>query len=273
MKRMSDEDFMAKCRDIDFSADSQNYEANLKLLKNKLAQTFEEERHIMKKSRKFSIAIAAVLAAIMIPVAAFAAAPTIWRYLEITFIQGEEHVAHFSMRAGDAATEYLGSGMFTMEYMVIMEGDIDRDAEGPIIIEADGMQILLQDTHRFYDLFEALSHLDIDNPMLPAYLPDGFVFERAVFPISPIRNPEEISSKNLNIFYSDGQNELRINIAHFPEDVAWAWGHDLVDVDINGITGRYGDNGLGLEFGNTAYLFHSMDLSLEQLIRIAESLQ
>jgi hypothetical protein len=260
MKHMSDEDFMAKCRNIDFSADSQNYEENLEALKGKLIQTFEEERH-MKKNRRFSIAVAAVLAAIMIPAVAFAAGPA-WRCLEITFIQGEEHVTHFSMRVNDE------------ENIAISEIEMDRNAQGPIIAEVDGMRMLLQDTHRFYDLDEALIHLYVTNPKFPAYLPEGFAFYRAEFPVSPIRNPGAPGSTMLDIFYSDGQKELRLNIAYFPWGTSLNWADNLIDVDINGLTARYdGDGRLGLEFGSTAYLLHSRDLPLEQLIRIAESLQ
>ncbi|MDR2183127.1 MAG: DUF4367 domain-containing protein [Clostridiales bacterium] len=259
MKHISDEDFMAKCKNIDFSADSQNYEANLDALKGKLAQA-NEGGYIMRKSRKFSVTVAAVLAAIMIPVAAFAAGP-VWRYLEITFIQGEEHVTHFSMRVNDE------------ENISISEIEMDRNAEGPIIAEVDGMRMLLQDTHRFYDLDEALSHLYVVDPKFPAYLPEGFAFDRAEFPVSPIRNPGAPGSTMLDIFYSDGQRELRFNIAHFPWGTSLNWADYLVDVDINGVTGRYGNGRLGLQFGNTAYLLHSVDLPLEQLIQIAKSLQ
>ena len=279
----SDDDFLAKCRNIDFSADSQKYEENLEALKGKLTQA-NEGRHIMKKSRKFSIAIAAVLVALLIPVAAFAAAPAIWEYLTITIVRsnGDAVAVTFDVAfdPNDINIEDLGDGTFAIQ----ITADINSltlsamDDEQVTLHIMEGAQIVQLEVQHFYDLDEALNQLEAENPLLPAYLPEGFVFERAMLPINPT---EGIGHRNLSIFYSDSQNELRFRIFYVPEGFdTISWGPEPVDVDmigtsvdINGVTGRYINGSITLEIGNILYLLESTYLSKEQLVKIAKSLQ
>ena len=279
MKHISDDDFMANCRNIDFSADSQNYEANLDALKGKLTK-IEEEKYTMKKSRKFSIAIAAVLAAIMIPVAAFAAGPAIWEYLTITIVRDNGHEVAITFDARDLAVENLGDGTFAIQITAEFDSEdfsgMDDVQITAHIMEGAQFDIIQLDVQHFYDLDEALSHLEAENPLLPTYLPEGFAFERAMLPINPT---EGIGHRNLSIFYSDGQNELRFRIFYVPDGydtVFWGERVDVdttVNVDINGVTGRYINGSLTLEIGDTLYFLESTYLSKEQLVKIAKSLQ
>ena len=281
MKRMSDEDFMAKCRNIDFSADSQNFEANLDALKGKLTQIVKEERHIMKRSRKFSIAIAAVLAAIMIPVAAFAAAPAIWEYFTITITRSDGNANHITFNANDLDIETLGDGSMAIRFGFEFDSDAfsDMDDKQIMVRITEGAQIIQMDVHSFDDLDEALSHLAIENLLLPAYLPEGFAFELATLSVHPGYSLEDANPTSMHIFYSDGQNELRVRVLYtFGGLDVVSWGveredNGTVEVDINGVTGRYKYGSLFLEVDNVLYLFESADLSAEQLTGIAESLQ
>jgi len=302
MKYMSDEDFMAKCRDIDFSADNENREANLDALKGKLTHTIKEEKYNMnskaKRFKKPIALIAALIAVMSLSVVAFG--DTIWNYIEVRIIQGEEHVNHLSIMHGPVTTIYDDErGTTVSQSVVIMESDIDRDAEGPIVIEVDGRQQVLQDVHHFYNLDEALGYFVSSSPLLPTYLPEGFDFERATFSISPVRHPDIFgASSNVNIHYSNGHGSLRLNILHLgnvtfsmTEDGQLVWYEmefEAEDIDfipftinpeaietieINGHTAHIGNGMLALSIGNISYLLDSNDLTIEQLIQIAESLQ
>ncbi|MCL2375902.1 MAG: hypothetical protein FWC76_00760 [Defluviitaleaceae bacterium] len=308
-----DNDFLTKCRDIDLSADSQNYEKNLEVLKGKLAQ-IEEERYNMNKQRRFKkpIAVAAIIA-VMLSFSAVAFAAPAWQYIEFVFVQGAEHVNYFrGMTIAPTTIEYLGDGTSVSRGVVIIESDIDRNADGPIIIDVDGHHVVLQDAHHFYDLNEALNHLAIENPLLPTYLPEDFDFQRATFNISPVRHPDiHSAANNINISYSDGQGHLNININDmFAGAVSATLGYDedgvshftkvsgvegagdfdfdyeelvsvhfsldperIETIEINGQQAFIGNGRLILQAGTITYILESADLTYEQLIEIAKSLQ
>ena len=303
----SDEDFLAKCRDIDFSADSQNYEENLDALKGKLAQALEKEKYIMNKSRKFRkpiALIATLVVALSLSVVAFG--DTIWNYIEYNIIKGGEHINHLNIMSSPVTVVDHEDGHSTAFGITKMELDIDPDAEGPIIVEIEGEEFVLQDTHHFYDLNEALGHFSGENPLLPAYLPDSFAFERATFTVSPVRHPDDSSASNsVRIFYGNGQDQLSVNITNFTDEVILvpATGNEIsledFDIDTEGLNLEaisfyfimmsdsneiekieindqatfVSDEMLVLSIGNTVYTFSSDSLTNEQLIQIAESLQ
>jgi len=261
MKDYNNDEFFANCKNIDFSENSKNYEKNLETLKGKLTKIDKEENPNMK-SRIFKRTImiaAAIIATMSLTVAAFG--ETVWRYLETRVIQGEEYVKHFSIMESEEGT--MGSI------------EIDMDSEGPIVVEIDGVQSVIRDLRTFDNLDEALEIFLIENPLFPSYLPEGFVFSRAVYEVCPIRNPEEfLAGRNLNVYYSDGQNELRLHIMYYEEE--WGmpvWGTDLVEIEINGYSGYLGNSMLSLHIGDTVYIFDSPDLTHKQLAKIAESLQ
>lgn len=249
---MNDKEFLAKCRSIDFSDEIPSFEK----IKN-------EESIKMKKTKKLSVAIAAAAIAVMlIPVGVFAAGP-IWRYLETRIIAGEGYVNHFSVAETD-------DGYISSLHM-------DFDAEGPIVAEIEGETVVLLDRHDFDDLHEAISHLAVENPRLPTYLPDGFVFDRATFNVSPIRNPEQEGSANsMDIHYVNGDNALRLSIMYYPEE--WGgmiWSLDLEEVEVNGYHGLIGAGMMSLQIGDTLYLFDYYNSGLDrgQLVVIAEALR
>ena len=270
----SDDDFMAKCQNIDFSADSQNFEANLEALKGKLNQ-IEKERNNMRKSRKIPIAIAAVLAAVMIPVAALAAGPSILQYLEITISRSDDHEVNITIDTNDLAIEYLGDGSVMIRFDAMLDSEAMRymdDEEITVQITA-GAQIVQMDVRHFDDLDDVLNHLDAYDLMLPAYLPEGFAFERAALWVSP---EELASSWHMNIYYGDSQSRLRIRILYSPEGFTTVTQpSDLEEITANEGGGfiAFGDDIPGVQVGNAVFMFDSADLTQEQLARIAESLQ
>ena len=262
-KSDTDAEFLAKCRDVDFSAESKNFEKNLDVLKEKLLRNNEEE-YVVLKTRKLKKPIAVAAALILVlSMSAFAFGEPVWRYLETRIIQGEQYVHYFA--AWEAAP-----------YTSMIQMTIDPNAQGPIVVEIDGAIVLLQDASHFYDLETALSHLDIENPMFPAYLPEGFAFERATFNVCPIRNPEHVlAARDMRIQYSFGEQRLSLTIQYRPEDWgSFAWGFDLEEITINGHCGLYGNGMMSLHIGDVMYfLSGDEDADFDLLFRIMESLR
>ena len=253
MKYGSDNEFLEKCRDIDFSAESANYEKNLKTLKTNL---INKENLAMKKSLKMPFAVAASLAvALSLTVVGLAA--TAWRYLDTRIIEGEEYVHNFVVKESEDG------------YYQIWGAEIDPDATGTIVAEVDGEEVVLLDAHHYDDLDEALARLGttLDTIKMPAYLPDGFTFEQATY---------HANVTALNISYKYGEQELGVHISYYPEE--WGipvWSGTFELVEVNGFNGKTGGGSLWLQVGDVSYMFdgYNSDLDYDQLIAIAESLQ
>ena len=255
------DELLEKCRKVDFSAESLNYDKNLEALKSKLAKIDEESLDMKntKKIRRSMVVAASLAATLSLSVAAFAAAP-LWRQLETRITQGEQYVEHFERWVSeDGATMGASS--------------IDPDASVPIIIEVDGEEELIMDIHHFDNLNEALSLLAVDDPMLPSYLPEGFTFQRATFSISPIRNPENpYAANSVNIVYSnDKGSEIQLLISYYPAE----WGGMSIggeEITINGHRGEDAGGWMFVHPEDTLYSLSSRDVDSSVLIRIAESL-
>ncbi|MCL2856546.1 MAG: DUF4367 domain-containing protein [Oscillospiraceae bacterium] len=254
MRHNSDAEFLERCREVDFSAESVNYEKNLDALKAKLTT---EERFAVNKIRKMPVAVAAALA-VVLSLSVVALGATVWRHMDTRIIQGEEYVRHFSMQE---ATD--GSG-FTMGSL-----DIDPNASGPIIADVEGEKVVLWDAHEYDDLDAALARLSatLGDLKMPAYLPEGFTFEQATY---------HANVTALNIDYSFGGQELRVRISHYPEE--WGipqWSATFEEVEVNGWVGKTGDGSLWVQVGDISYFFdgYNSDLDYDHLIRIAKSLR
>jgi len=252
MKYGSDNEFLNKCREIDFSAESVNCEKNLDALKSKLTN---EERFAMNRIKKMPVAVAAALA-IVLSLSVVALAATAWRYLDTRIIQGEEYVRSFTVVEGNDGSQIWGM-------------EIDPDATGPIVAEVDGERVVLLDAHHYDDLYAALARLaaTLGNTKMPAYLPDGFTFEQATY---------HANANALNISYIFGEQELGVRIMHYPEE--WGipqWSETFELIEINGFNGKAGGGSLWLQVGDVSYMLDGFNSNLDygHLIRIAESLQ
>ena len=253
MKCDSDNAFLEKCREVDFSAGSANYEKNLEDLKSKLNS---EERPVVTKIKKMPVAVAAALV-IVLSLSVVALAATAWRYLDIRIIQGEEYVRSLTVKESEDGTAQVWALV------------VDPNNSGVIIAEVDGEEIVLWDSHDYNDLDAALARLaaTLGSTKAPAYLPEGFTFESATY---------HANMTALSIIYSFGEQTLRLRIGHYPEE--WGipqWSPTFEEVEINGFNGKIGGGSLWLQVGDIAYEFDSYwaDLDYDDLIRIAESLR
>ena len=270
MKQSSKDDFLAKCREIDFSAESINFENNLAALKEKLSKIDEEKNNMMRKRFiKPSVMVAAALIATL-SLSAVAFGEQAWRYLQTRVVEGVEFVHDFTVRESEFG-EITG---ITIDWEALEEA-----GGGRIVVEVEGEERVMSDRLiLYYDVNEAMNLLSIDAA-LPGYIPEGFVFQRAIFPICPINNPDEYGTQSIILEYSDGQYELKITIMYYPEEWGYFyWAGTIESFEINGYTAR--KDPLADEFftvvlhkGDTVYLITSNIGGHDILIRIAESLK
>jgi len=209
----SNNDFLAKCRSINPSAEidrNKNLETIKEALKIRLLQ--EEEQLAMLRNRRIkrpAIATALVAAAtMMLSVAAYAAVPTIWRYFDTRVVTGEEFVNSFAIGEFDLpdGTTSTGGGI-----------DIDRAAleaagGGVVIVEVEGEEMIALDELHFDNLDEGLALLKLDNVLIPRDLPEGFAFSRLTFPVNPIYHQYAWghlpTGENAHVFFSNNEGDV-----------------------------------------------------------------
>ena len=256
----SDKDFLEKCRKIDFSAESKNFEANLAAL---LGGKKTEERVNMKRFSAKKIVIAAAIAVLALSGTVLAASP-MWRPVETAIIQGEQYVEHFSVYESD---EGYTMGLLTLT-------DTNSGTSEAVVAEIDGRREVIADRHAFDNLDEALSHLNIPQGiMLPAVLPYGFEFAEAAFPVSPVRHPDEYGvGRFLIVDYTGGEALLRLMASYYPAE--WGlpvWAEAMTELEILGHPAKYGGGMLGFIINDVMYTLNGLDF--DGLVAVAESLE
>jgi len=260
-KYMSDDQFLEAVREIDFSA-SICHEKNLEALKNKFN---EGEIKVMKKKifKKPAFVAAVIAIALMIPAGVLAGGHVL-RHLDTRIVEGYKYVEDYF------AIELHVDGI--EEHTTVTLFQVAEDA-GRIVVEIDGEERVLRDVSNFTVLDEALAHFAGRNLLTPSYLAEGFEFTHASFIVCPVRNSDdETASRTLHLHYSDGKYAITI-VA-----VAIESGGDLVQIsrwefDADGAIARPKENMPTILIGNIQYTIFSDDLTDEQLISIAESLQ
>jgi len=264
----ADKDFLESCK-VDFSAENVNinFEANLEALKGRISTTNNEESVNMTKVKFKKPLIAAIIAALVLSATGVVFAATQpWRQLETRVVEGEEHVQDFGVMVNEE------------ESTTMMWVDMDTDTDERVVVEIEGEgELVLLDRLVLDNLDEALALFIPENPMTLSWLPPGFEFEEAVFPVNPIINPDEDLAMLLNVFYTDSEHQMRLSIAHFPQEWGtFAWTENLEEFSIDGYSGFIqSQRRLSLHVGDVLYTVdvpEEMKISNEDLQRMAQSL-
>jgi len=252
--------------DADPSANAKNKEAVVKRFISHAEEFESQPKRISYKWMRPAIAVATI--AIMVPVIAFAFGGNfIWRQLEV--VEGGENVHYV-----EVLEEALDDGTTVSTGVIGMS--VEPGYTGPITAVIDGEKVVVRDPNFFYDLDEALSLLEVDNPMLPAYIPEGYVFAYAEITIDPTRHPDhELAAKQLYIFYSNGEKELYFSITKpsRPEYLILSqWSDTFKDLEVNDNECRIGRGSMEMIVGDNLY-FIGFSFTDDELVKIAESLQ
>jgi len=235
-------------------------------LVHELKNQLNEERCIMK-SRKFakpSLVAAVLIAVLSISVFAFAM-PAIWRHLDSRIVDGEDYMSNFEMKVSEDGTETLIGAEFNQD---ILEGGLVR-------VEVEGEYMVLTDPIRFDNMDDALNILALDNVLTPGYLPAGFAFQVAGFPVNPLNHPDHpTAATNIIARYSNGQDSIQLQIMQW--DSAWGISYispSQVAITVNGNVGAILDGMIMVIIDEVLYTIDAPSLTQAELIRIAESLR
>lgn len=177
---MKNDDFLAKCKNLDPSADVDREKGRI-AIKNRLL--LEKGNVNMRKNKRMRRpAFVAAVLAIMLSVSAvvYATVPAIWRHFDTRVVQGEEFVDDFWMAEIDMpdGTTSVGGGL------AINREALEAAGGGVIIVEVDGEEWVMLDELHLDNLEDGLTLLQLDA-LLPEFLPEGFAFSKLTFPVNP----------------------------------------------------------------------------------------
>ena len=221
------DDFLAKCRSLDPSSEIDR-EKNREIIKARLLK--EEENVIMfknKRIRKPAVVAAVLIAVMSLSAVVYAAAPMFWRYFDTQVVQGEEFVTGFWMAEMEMpdGTMSVGGGI-----------DIDREAleaagGGAVIVEVEGEKQVILDELHLDSVEEGLALLQIENPLIPSFIPEGFSFDRFTFRVNPNIHEYMLgtlpAAKNAFIHYSDGDKAIQFQVSYVGNMMAIMASYDL----------------------------------------------
>ena len=204
------DDFLAKCKKLDPSSGI-DFDKNRAAIKSRL----EEEQFTMYRpiSLKKMAVIAAVLVGILsLSVAAYAAAPAIWRHLDTQVIEGEEFINDFWVAEIDMpdGTTSIGSNIS------IDHEALEAAGGGAVIVEVDGEEWVVLDELTMDNMEDGLALLELENPMLPSFIPEGFVFDRFTFPVDPSRHQFRMgtipAAEHAAVYFTNNDDTIRLQL-------------------------------------------------------------
>ena len=213
---MINDDFLDKCRSLDPSS-AIDREKNRKIIISRL----EKENISMYKNKRIkkSVLVAAALVGILsLSVVVYAAAPMLRRYLDTQVLQGEDFLVDFwvdEIQLPDGTTS-IGSS-------IVIDHEARKAAGGgAVIVEVDGEDWVILDELDLDNLDDALALLQLENPRLPSFLPEGFAFSRFTFPVNPNNHQFRMgtipASKHATVYYVSDTGTIELNMMYYTDD-------------------------------------------------------
>ncbi len=285
-------DFIKKCRNIDFSAESINQEKNLEILKTKLLNLDKERDIIMNKKIKKPMAFVAVVASLLCLSMAVYGQDLVRIIKTITLGNyAQYNVVEYS---GDAVPlpENLAGQLFDKDGKALIsypENNVMYNANGQevtVYFDEIGAKIATIEefekmhdftTVDFYDMKEGQSYF-ISDTLMPTYLPDGYSFKNISFYVDSKEklSTEDGANKYMNVYYSNGKDEIYSQVRFMDEESAFgsSASENIQKTKINGHDVVIDQNELDIQIGDVMYMFFANDkLNVDELVKIAESLK
>ena len=287
-----DVEFIKKCKSIDFSEENANKEKNLEELKTKLI-TINRERDVRMNKRIKKPALIAVAAVIVLSLSMVVYGQDIVNAIRnITLGNHAEFIVAGQDEASPLPEELIGQ-LFDAEGNVLnyfpdcgrlfdaggVQVGIDLGSEGLTIAPIE--ELIARRTNEFqfltfYDAEEGTAHF-ITDVLMPAYMPEGYEFEKVSFFVSSLEELAEYgANKYMTVHFSDGEHELSWQVRFMDETSGFITGGTqyMREIQINGYDAIADINTLKVLIGDVMYMFFaSGNVDVDGLIRIAESLR
>ena len=291
-----DVEFVEKFSNIDFSAESKSKEKNLEKLKANLKK-INKERDFRMNKRIRKPAVIAVAAIIILSLSMVVYGQDIVNAIRNITLGNH---AEFVVAGQDAVPlpEELIGQLFDAEGNILNYFPETRelfDANGVhvgITFEGDTLMIMsVEELMERYSVVTCSSHFDflefhnikegaahfITDVLMPAYLPDGYEFEKVSFFVSSLEELAEYgANKYMTVHISDGEHELRWQVRFMDETsgfIACATQYAR-EIQINGHNAVVDMSTVNILIGDVMYMFFANEnVDVDGLIRIAESLR
>lgn len=276
-------------RNIDFSAESQNKE---NIHRKLLAQMENQGRMQMKRKKRTSILVYVAAVSIVFTFTMSAYGQEIIHTIK-EFSLGQ-YAHYYSQdqplaaeplpqelagklfdRKGNVITQPPKDGIFYNQNgeRVVIERE-DSGAEYLIITKAEADRRAKENVTAFYRLEEAKPHF-AEAFLMPAYLPEGYAFDRAEFYNGDDGKPEK-GSDYMSLYFGNGEGKAEITImlrVLNEETGITSGGNDVEEITVGDHKAILFGKGLDIEIDGILYsLYANEDVSREETIRMAESL-
>jgi len=295
------QDFIDKCKAIDFSKQSVNKDINLKRIKNRFDEIQNKGEIALKKTRK-PLTVVLIAAALLITATFTAFGQDIATAIKTLFI-GDNMQFIFVDYSADTipipdGLEGLLFDAFGNELYAFPLHDNVYNAVGEEVVfltDRSGSAILLTRLE-YEELNQTMSRLfrDLDDAMLffngdsrfPNYIPEGFRFWTAQFSACTGKMPTDDGGDAMLISLLNPSRGYFINIVvdyvgdegysiYYLRQRSGSTGEQY-EVNINGheaiIDHSVQSNSLFIQIDGIMYAFASNTVSIEELIKMAESL-
>lgn len=290
-------DFLDKCKSVDFSEHSKNKDKILETLCENFNGNVKEEIIMNNRKPKRKTMVAASLAAALIVTSGTVFATGFDKVIK-TYVLGDysKHIQEEITTPIPVPKELEGK-VFDDKGSALKEVkrdipffnadgkrvDIIKDKSGKysLITEEEALaqnekEAAKMDFVTFTDLKEASSYF-ITDIVNPTYLPQGYAFEEVQFygDSKEKMKKGKDGDKYMDIHYSNGKENITCMIRYMDEETAYEISSSgkIEEKMINGNKALIHENSLTILIGDVEYAFYADDVSMDELIKVAESLK
>ncbi|GHU51476.1 hypothetical protein AGMMS49975_04990 [Clostridia bacterium] len=234
---MGEDEFLEKCRQVDFSAESEHKREILEKILNK-----RENIKMKKIGKKGTLVIAA--AAVLVCASAFV-------YGGLRIFKTE--------KVGDYAA-------YTAAEETNNKDTSDISVTTRVNETAGGNYFKSLDDKKYF----------ITEALLPSYLPSGYAFDAIEYFGDPTKSDDPNVNKFMNLHYKNGDDEIIVMVRYMDESTAFEFvsNGDVTKIDINGNEAVQTANKLDIEINGVMYMLYGNDsVGADELVKIAQSLE
>jgi len=288
--RSYNDDFIEKCKSIDFSAESTNRERNLEALKTKISD-IDKERNINMNKIPLKIAL---VAAVVLSLSMVVYGNDLVRIIKtVTLGNRAEFIVAESVESMERVPieEEFAGKIFDKDGNALTHYPMDRqiyNADGePVFITFDGETTRLMtkeeydeffnvETVEFYDIEEGKSHF-VTDVLMSEYMPEGYSFDKISFfgDLETLKTDPH-ANMYMSVFYSNGKDEIYSQVRFMDETYDFVRGasKDAKEMKLNGHDALLDGNRLYIQIGDVMYMFFANEnLDPKELVKMAETLK